>query len=237
MYGGLCGFLRVGGLNLDTFSNTINCMEISWIGHSCFRLKGKFATVITDPFDSNSTGLKLPKLSADLITVSHSHSDHNNPSSIEGSPYLIQGPGEYEVKGVNVVGMATFHDDKGGAERGKNTIYNITVDDVNIAHLGDIGHDLSSEQLEEFGNVDVLLIPVGGVYTIEAHTAAKIAAELEAKVVIPMHYQVEGLKYQLEGVDKFLKEMAKESVTPVSKLVITKDKLPEESQVVVLERS
>ena len=136
-----------------------------------------------------------------------------------------------------MVGMATFHDDKGGAERGKNTIYNITVDDVNIAHLGDIGHDLSSEQLEEFGNVDVLLIPVGGVYTIEAHTAAKIAAELEAKVVIPMHYQVEGLKYQLEGVDKFLKEMAKESVTPVSKLVITKDKLPEESQVVVLERS
>lgn len=212
-------------------------MEISWIGHSCFRLKGKNAVVITDPYDEGSTGLKLPKLSADVITISHDHADHSNSAPLEGSPYVIHGPGEYEVKGINVVGLGTYHDDKNGSERGRNTIYNITVDEVNIAHLGDIGHSLSSEQIEEFGNVDVLLLPVGGVYTIEAHVAAKIAAELEAKIVIPMHYQVEGLKYQLEGVDKFLKEMAKEGVAPVPKLVVTKDKLPEESQVVLLQRS
>lgn len=211
-------------------------MEISWIGHACFRIKGKTGTVITDPYDPNSTGLKLPKLTADVVTVSHGHGDHNNSSSIEGTPYIISGPGEYEVKGINVVGVGTFHDDKNGAERGKNTVYNITLDDINILHLGDIGHNLSTEQLEEVGNVDILLVPVGGVYTIEASTAAKIAAELEAKIIIPMHYLVPGLKYELEPVDKFLKEMGKENTTPIPKLVITKDKLPEEAQVVVLER-
>src|SRR3989338_8388100 len=110
-------------------------MEISWIGHSCFRLKGKAVTVITDPYETTATGLKLPKLSGDVVTVSHSHPDHANYSVVELHPYVIAGPGEYEVKGVNVVGVSSFHDEKNGEERGKNTIYNISVDGINIVHL------------------------------------------------------------------------------------------------------
>lgn len=211
-------------------------MEISWVGHACFGLKGKTACLVTDPYDTQATGLKLPKLTADIVTVSHSHSDHANLRAIEGSPYVISGPGEYEIKEINVLGVAAYHDNKNGEQRGKNTIYNITMDGINIAHMGDLGHVLSSDQIEELGAVDVLLIPVGGVYTIDPHQAAKVTAELEPKVVIPMHYSVPGLKYQLEGVEKFLKEMGAESVTPQPKLSIAKEKLPEETQVVVLER-
>lgn len=211
-------------------------MEISWVGHACFRLKGKTACLVTDPYDTQATGLKLPKLTADIVTVSHSHSDHANSTAIEESPYVISGPGEYEIKEINVLGVAAYHDNKNGEQRGKNTIYNITMDGINIAHMGDLGHVLSSDQIEELGAVDVLLIPVGGVYTIDPHQAAKITAELEPKMVIPMHYSVPGLKYQLEGVEQFLKEMGAESVTPQPKLSITKEKLPEETQVVVLER-
>lgn len=212
-------------------------MEISFVGHSCFRLKGKDSAVVTDPYDPNAVGLKLPKLAADIVCLSHSHPDHANSGAIEGSLYTISGPGEYEIKGVNIVGVGTFHDDKNGEQRGKNTVYNITIDGINVAHLGDIGHNLSSEQMEELGSVDILLVPVGGVYTVDAHLAAKIVAELEPKIVIPMHYQTEGLKYQLDGVEKFLKEMGNENIAPVAKLSITREKLPEETSVVVLDRS
>lgn len=212
-------------------------MDINWIGHACFRLKGKTGAVITDPYDERATGLKLPKLVSDIVTVTHSHDDHSNSTVVEGSPYLISGPGEYEVKGINVVGVNTYHDNKNGAERGRNTIYNITLDEISVTHLGDLGHVLTTEQMEELGAVDILLIPVGGIYTIDAHIAAKITAELEPKIVIPMHYVVPGLKYSLDNVEKFLKEMGAEGVSPQPKLSITKEKLPAETQVVVLERS
>ena len=211
-------------------------MEISWVGHACFRLKGKTGVVITDPYDSVSTGLKLPKLSSDIVTVSHGHRDHANFLAVQGEPYIINGPGEYEIKGINVMGVATKHDNKNGEERGGNTVYNLTIDEVNVTHLGDLGHNLTSEQMEELGSVDILLIPVGGVYTIDGHAAAKVASELEPKIIIPMHYGVPGLKYQLETEEKFLKEMGVESLTPQLKLVVTKDRLPAETQVVILEQ-
>lgn len=212
-------------------------MDISWFGQAAFRIKGKAASIVTDPFEAK-IGLKLPKVEADILTVSHDHFDHNNISAVGGEPFVITGPGEYEIKGVSVVGVGSFHDDRKGEERGKNNLFNIQIDGVNVAHLGDLGQNsLSTAQVEELGAIDILLIPVGGYFTIDAATAAKIVAQLEPKIVIPMHYQVPGLAIsELEGVEKFLKEMAKETAETVQKLTITKDKLPEELQVILLER-
>lgn len=210
-------------------------MDITWLGQACFRIKGKNATVVTDPYSDSFTGLKLPLTEADVVTVSHDHEDHNFTSAIKGDPFVLKGPGEYEVKGVNIVGVDSFHDDKQGSERGRNTVFNLEVDGVRIAHLGDLGHTLTNEQLEDLGDVDILLIPVGSVYTIDAALAAKISSSIEPKVIIPMHYKIEGLKAPLEGVEKFLKEMGKEDITPAPKLTITKEKLPEEPTIVLLE--
>ena len=206
-------------------------MEITYLGHSCFKLKGKAATVVTDPF--------LAKCEADIVTVSHSHADHNQLSKVSGSPFVIDGGGEYEVKGISVIGVASWHDDKEGAQRGPNTIYVIEIDGLRVCHLGDLGHKLSDTQLEEIGSVDVVLVPVGGEYTIDAKQAGEVVKQLDPWITIPMHYQQPGLDKaafgKLAGVDAFLTEMGKD-VTPVSKLVLTRDKLPQELQVVVLER-
>lgn len=211
-------------------------MEITWYGQAAFKLKGKDAAVFTDPYEATFTGLTPLKVEADIVTVSHGHSDHNAVSVVSTNPFVIEGPGEYELKGVNVVGVGTFHDEKEGKLRGKNTIYNINIDDVQIAHFGDLGHPLTNQQLEELGAVDVLLIPVGGVYTIEADSAAKIVAQIEPKIVIPMHYKIEGLKFPLEMVSKFLKEMGKEEIVAQNKLVVSSEKLPEELEIVLLEK-
>lgn len=193
--------------------------------------------MVTDPYDS-SIGLKFPKVEADIVTTSHDHRDHNATSLVGGSPFVVAGPGEYEIKGVRIVGVSSFHDEKKGAERGKNTIYNIKIDNLFICHLGDLGQaELTSEQLEAIGEVAILLIPVGGVYTIDASGAAKIAASLEPKIVIPMHYADPGNNLQLEPVDKFLKEMGAEKVEPITKLSIAGDKLPEELTVTLLEKA
>ena len=206
-------------------------MEITYLGHSSFKLKGKAADLVTDPF--------LTKCEADLVTVSHNHADHNQISKVSGSPFVIDGGGEYEVKGVSVIGVASWHDDKGGVQRGPNTIYIIEIDGMRVCHLGDLGHKLSDAQLEEIGSVDVVLVPVGGEYTLDAKTAAEVVQQLDPWIIIPMHYQQPGLDAatfgKLAGVDAFLKEMGKD-VTPIPKLVISRDKLPEETQIVVLER-
>jgi len=215
-------------------------MEIYPLGHSSFRIKGKSATVVFDPYDNSSTGLKMPKVeTADVVMVSHDHPDHNSVHSIPGSPFTVIGPGEYEINGVTVVGVPTFHDDKNGEERGLNCVYKITIDDVNICHLGDLGHKLSDEQISQIGNVDILFIPVGGHYTIDSKTASQVVAQLEPVIVIPMHYQRTGLDAKLaevlEPVTAFTKEMGVEGLVPQPKLVISKDKLPETTTVIVLE--
>lgn len=206
-------------------------MEITYLGHSSFKLKGKTATVVTDPF--------LEKCEANIVTVSHPHADHNQISKVSGSPFVIDGGGEYEVKGVSVIGVASWHDDKAGAQRGPNTIYIIEIDGMRVCHLGDLGHKLSDAQLEEIGSVDVVLVPVGGEYTLDATQAGEVVQQLDPWIIIPMHYQQPGLDAatfgKLAGVDSFLKVIGKE-VAPVPKLVVTRDKLPEETQVVVLER-
>lgn len=208
-------------------------MEITWLGHACFKIRGTQATIITDPY-SPDLGYSLDKPAARIVTVSHQHSGHSYVQGVSGEPKLITGPGEYEVSGVPITGMATFHDDEEGRKRGKNTAYLIEINEVAVCHLGDLGHMLTTGQMEEVGNVDVLLLPVGGVSTINAATAAEIVRQLEPKVVIPMHYKTEALNWMLEPVDGFLKEMGAKGLTPKPKLLVTKANLPTSTQVFLL---
>ena len=211
-------------------------MDITFLGHASFKLKGKTTSLVTDPYDP-SIGLKYPKVEADIVTISHDHPDHNAASQVGGTPFIVSGPGEYEIKSVKIIGVGSFHDDKKGTLRGKNTIYNIKIDELMVCHLGDLGQTvLTDDQLEQIGQVDILLIPVGGFYTIDAGGAAKITASLEPKVVIPMHYAEELVNSKLEPANKFLKEMGVERSEPLSKLSINREKLPEELAVSLLSK-
>lgn len=215
-------------------------MEITYLGHSSFKLKGKKTTVITDPFLPASVGLKFPKAEADIVTVSHAHEDHSATDQVSGSPFIISGPGEYEVLGVSIIGIPSYHDANQGKERGKNTIFTIEIDGIHIVHLGDIGSMLTDKEIEQIGNVNILLIPVGGVYTITAKQASELVPEMDPNIVIPMHYGRPELKPDvysgLETSDAFLKILGgTEGTVKQPKLVITKDKLPEQLQVIVLE--
>jgi len=217
-------------------------VDIWWYGQSCFKVKGKNASVVFDPFEAEFVGFRLPKIDSDIVCVSHDHKDHNNAAIVKGSaeshpPFVISGPGEYEISSVNIVGIESFHDDKNGEERGKNTIYHVEIDEVNIVHLGDLGQKkLTQEQVETLSTCDILLIPVGGIYTISAKDAPDIIAQIEPKIVIPMHYKLAGLKFDLDDLSKFLTVMGKEKIEPVSKLSISRDKLPEEVEIAVLEK-
>jgi L-ascorbate metabolism protein UlaG (beta-lactamase superfamily) len=208
-------------------------MEISWLGYSCFRLKGKSTTVITDPFPPN-LGYTLGKPAARVVTVSHGHPDHSYTQAFDSETKVISRSGEYEVGGVLVIGISTYHDAENGARLGKNNVYAIEVDDVNICHLGDLGHPLSSDQIEELGNIDVLLVPVGGGDTISAAQAAALVRSIEPKIVIPMHYKTLTLTRNLDGVDKFLKEMGVTEAASQPKLAVSRSSLPLTTQVVVL---
>jgi L-ascorbate metabolism protein UlaG (beta-lactamase superfamily) len=209
-------------------------MEISWLGHSCFKIKGRQATVITDPF-SPDLGYSLGKPTATIVTVSHRHPGHCYTEGIGGNPRPVIGPGEYEISNVLIIGIATFHDEDRGNIRGKNTIYLIEMDEVSVCHLGDLGHVLTDEQVEELGNVEVLMVPVGGVSTINASKAAEIVRQLEPKVVLPMHYKTPVINRELEPVDRFLKEIGAHDIAPQAKLSLSKTNLPISTQVFLLE--
>ena len=216
-------------------------VDITWHGQACFKIKGKGASVVVDPYEADFTGLKPLKLEADIVCVTHSHQDHNNTKAVKTSegqdPFIISGPGEFEKMSVNIVGVSSFHDNFEGQERGKNTIYNITVDEINVVHLGDLGQKkLTQGQVEQLSSCDVLLIPTGGTYTIEAKDAPDIIAQLEPKIVIPMHHGIAGLKFALDPVEKFLSAMGKEKVDAQNKLSVSTEKLPEEFELVLLEK-
>jgi len=209
-------------------------MEITWFGQACFRLRSRGLSVVTDPYGPG-IGLKLPRLTATVVTVSHQHEDHNNVDAIKGPSFVISGPGEYEIEGIFVIGVSTYHDAKQGQERGRNTAYLIEFEGLSICHLGDLGHVLAQEQVEQLSNVDVLLVPVGGKYTLGSAKAAEVVGLLEPKIVVPMHYKVPGLNLQIDGVNRFLKELALEPPGKLEALTITKSQLPEETRVVLLE--
>jgi L-ascorbate metabolism protein UlaG (beta-lactamase superfamily) len=218
-------------------SANIRTMEITYIGHSCFKIKGKDLTIIIDPYDPDDVGYKLPKLEADVLLISHEHLDHNYREGVAGYRLLIDAPGEYETGGTFIYGIETFHDKKAGSERGKNIMYLIEIDGFNILHTGDLGHELSKETLEKIPNVDVLLVAVGGMYTINAEGASDIISELEPGIVVPMHYYVNEKDGKMDKLDKFLDEMGSDGKAKrEEKLKLTtKNDIPEETTVVVLE--
>lgn len=214
-------------------------MHITWHGQSFFQLqtslnKGEQTTLAIDPFDE-SIGLKVPSVSADILLISHSHADHSNKNAVKGQSFLIEGPGEYEVKEIFIQGIPSFHDEEGGKKRGLNTIYTIEMEEMRLCHLGDFGQkELTADQLEQIGDIDILFVPVGGEFSLDAKGAAHVISQIEPKVVIPMHYSVPKLKVKLDEVEKFLKEIGQKSVVPQAKLLIKKKDLPLETQVVVL---
>lgn len=214
-------------------------MEITYIGHSCFKIKGQNLTLVTDPFDG-SIGYKVPKLKADVLLMSHDHFDHANKDAVSDYKLLIDGPGEYEASGVTIIGLPTFHDDSLGVDRGKNTIYAITIDNFTILHLGDLGHELSKETLERLPEIDVLMVPIGGIYTIDAKTAVKVISSIEPSYVIPMHYQTAELKLgeSLDTLEKFMDEMGLETHKTLDMLKLSKrGDVSEETEVVVLKHT
>lgn len=211
-------------------------MEISWLGHACFRIRGgQNNVVITDPYAPN-LGYSPGELTARIVTVSHQHPGHSYVQGITGKPRVIAGPGEYEISDVFILGLATYHDDEQGKLRGKNTVYVIEVEGMLICHLGDLGHILTPGQAEEIDNVDILLLPVGGVSTIDAAIAAQVVRQLEPKIVIPMHFRTPAvLDSQLEPVDRFLKEIGGKEIGAQPRLSITKLALPASMQVILLD--
>jgi L-ascorbate metabolism protein UlaG (beta-lactamase superfamily) len=208
-------------------------MEITWLGYSCFRLRGKQTTIVTDPCPPD-TGYTLGKLTADIVSVSHNHPGHSYVQGVGGEPKVITGPGEYEISGVMTLGLPTFHDAEHGAVRGKNTVYLFEIDDLVVCHLGDLGHVLGAEQVSRIDNVDVLMVPVGGVSTIDAERAAEIVRHVEPKIVIPMHYKTLVLKRDLATAERFLKEMGVKEAVPQPKLNVNKNSLPLTLQVALL---
>lgn len=213
-------------------------MNITWYGQSCFKIQNKDITLIADPFEK-SVGLKPPFGSADIVTISHDHFDHNNYSVIKSDPFIIDSAGEFEIKKIIIKGIDSYHDDKEGEERGGNIIYTMEVDGLKICHLGDLGQStLTNKQLEKIGQVDILFIPVGGVFTIDWKLASAIISQIEPRIIIPMHYKIAGLKgdlLKLDGVDKFCNDRGVSPKDAVDRFSVKKSDLPqEESKVVVM---
>ena len=210
-------------------------MEIVWYGHACFRLRGKDITIITDPY-GEGYGYSPPRIRADIVTISHENRDHNYAEAIQGDPKVIRGPGEYEIGGVFITGIVTYHDAEEGGKRGKNTVYLFDWEDLAICHLGDLGHIPTQTDMERLGDIDILLIPVGGVYTIDAAQASEVISLLEPKIVIPMHYRAKALTgSELAPISRFLKEMGLREAAPQPSLRVVSGTLPAETQVIVLQ--
>lgn len=214
-------------------------MEIKYIGHASFLIKGKTTTMVTDPFDPKMVGLKFPTIPADIVTVSHQHDDHNQTKFISGNPLVIIRPGEYEKQGVRISGIPVFHDNKQGTQRGKNTLYRIEMDDIAILHCGDLGHQLSDEVIEELGRIDILMIPVGGVYTIDSKEACEVVQDIEPSLVIPMHYADNRLNQETFGglspISDFIHAMGVAAPEALKKLGVKKEELTGETKVVILD--
>ncbi|MFQ6019236.1 MAG: MBL fold metallo-hydrolase [Dehalococcoidia bacterium] len=209
-------------------------MEIVWLGHSCFRIRGREAAIVTDPCPPTS-GYNIGKPSAAIVTISHDHDNHSYLKGVAGSPRVIDGPGEYEINGVFLSGIPTYHDARKGAEHGNNTSFVLEMETLRVCHLGDLGHVPTADQVEELSGVHILLVPVGGHTTIDAAAAAEVVSLLEPRLVIPMHYDTPAAAVPLASLDRFLREMGVKSYEPQAKLPLSRSALPQETQVVVLD--
>ena len=205
-------------------------MEITWFGHSCFRIKGKEALIVTDPC-SPDTGYVLPKMQTDLVTISHDHPGHNYLATLQDGYKLIKGPGEYEIKDIYITGIATSH----GSEQSKNTVYIIEFEGVTLCHLGDLGQPLSPEVSGELGNINVLFVPVGGGTTLSASAAADLVRNLNPGFVVPMNYKTATETAEVDFPEKFLKELGIKELPMQPKLVVTRTNLSATMHVVLLD--
>lgn len=210
-------------------------MKITFLGHAAFKIKDSLGTVVIDPYNSKRMNKKFPKVEADILTLSHDHDDHNAADEVGGNPLVLMYPGEYEMHGIHVYGFDTYHDKKKGEERGKNTMFKFDFDGVTVLHCGDLGHTLTSETLDQVNGADILMIPVGGVYTIDADEARQIVEKLEPSIVIPMHYRDENMNPDIEKyaemapVKEFLDKVGASDVTPESSLNVKKADLEDDS--------
>ncbi len=209
-------------------------MNITWYGQSCFKIttqskkkSRESVSLVVDPF-SEKIGLKLPKMEADIVLITHSHDDHSNKDFFKKETFVIDSPGEYELRDIFIEGISSFHDKEKGKERGLNTIYTIETEEIRICHMGDFGQEeLEDDQLKKIGEIDILMLPVGGVYTINGQEAKKIISQIEPRIVIPMHYKVPGLKIDLNELESFLKAMGEKKATSQEKLSLQKKNLPD----------
>ncbi|MDP3994671.1 MAG: MBL fold metallo-hydrolase [bacterium] len=212
-------------------------MEIIYLGHSSFKLRGKSVSVITDPYDSGMVGLKYPSSEADIVTVSHDHKDHNQSNVVKNVKKVIFGAGEYEIARVSIIGISQFHDAEKGEKRGKNIVYIYEMDDFRLCHLGDLGHTLSDEMVGQIGDIDVLMIPVGGFYTIGPKEAIEIIGKINPYFVIPMHYKVPGINQDtfsgLLPVEDFLSNSGL-SVEKTQKFTVKKSDIMEDQSTKVI---
>ncbi|GAB4416829.1 MAG: MBL fold metallo-hydrolase [Anaerolineales bacterium] len=211
-------------------------MEITWYGHSCFRLtERKMATVVTDPYDNKAIGYSPLKLKGDIVTISHDAPGHNNVNAVKGTSHQITGPGEYEIGGVFITAVQTNGQGKKNNGEPRNTLYVFDYDGITIAHLGDLNKVPSQTQVEALGSVNIALVPVGGGSGLNAAKAAEVISLLEPSIVIPMHYATKDTKLKLDSLEKFLKEMGLSDIQPESSLKVTRTGLPQETRVVVLD--
>lgn len=216
-------------------------MDITYLGHSSFKIKTKTATIITDPFDSQMVGLGYSGVEGEIVTVSHKHADHNAIGKVSGAKKIVEGPGEYEISGISIIGYQSFHDGKKGEERGKNTIYIIEAEGLRIAHLGDLGHPISDDLASEMGSIDILMVPVGGTYTVGPKEATEVCSKVDPYFIIPMHYKVPGMNEKefasLEPKETFLKEVGL-TVEVLPKLSVKKEDIidNQSTKVIVLEK-
>ncbi len=212
-------------------------MKIKWLGHASFLISSDSGIkIITDPYPQGSglsyTPINMP---ADIVTMSHSHYDHNNISSVSGNPELITGKGSRTIKGIEFKGIATHHDQSQGKERGANTVFCFSVDEIKVCHLGDLGHRLGQEQITEIGSIDVLLIPIGGVFTIDAKLAGTVVDDLKPKVAIPMHYKTSKCDWPLNTIDDFITGKTNVQRVNVSEVDFKAGNLPENTEIMVLQ--
>lgn len=211
-------------------------MEITWYGHSCFRLTERnYATVVTDPFDNKEIGYSPLKLKADIVTVSHDAPGHNNTDAVKGSSHVIDGAGEFEIGGVFITGVQTDSAGKKAKDTARNTIYVFDYDGITVAHLGDLKQAPSQTEIDALGTVNVALVPVGGGGGLNAAKAAEVISLLEPNIVIPMHYATPDAKVSLDSLNKFIKEMGLTKPESQPSLKVTRSGLPEETHVVVLD--
>jgi len=210
-------------------------MKIRWLGHASFLLQAEDGKrIITDPFDT-SVGYPVKENEADIVTVSHDHFDHNYISAIKGNPQVIRSAGEHNIAGVIIKGLSAFHDASKGSQRGKNIIFSIAIDGMNVVHLGDLGHTLDEAELKEIGKVDILLIPVGGFFTINFADADEVVRQIKPRIAIPMHYKTSAISFPIDGVERFLDKKKNVRYTRCAEVDIIKEKLPESTEIWVME--